>query len=105
MNLMATYIHPDETSAEGLDDGNGEDSEPSDDVPPIPDFQEPTGPSVDMTDKSPLDFFQACSQRMPCWIILLTKVTSMLNNILTQPSLLNLAYTAGTKKFTTEMSS
>ena len=52
------YIDPDETSAEGLDDGNGEDSEPSDDVPPIPDFQQPTGPSVDMTDKSPLDFFK-----------------------------------------------
>ena len=28
------YIDPDETSAEGFDDGNGEDSEPSDDVPP-----------------------------------------------------------------------
>ena len=26
--------------------------------PPIPDFQQPTGPSVDMTDKSPLDFFK-----------------------------------------------
>ena len=52
------YIDPDETSAEGLDDGNGEDSEPSDDVPPIPDFQQPTGPSVDMTDKSLLDFFK-----------------------------------------------
>ena len=52
------YIDPDETSAEGLDDGNGEDSEQSDDVPPIPDFQQPTGPSVDMTDKSPLDFFK-----------------------------------------------
>ena len=52
------YIDPDETSAEGLDDGNGEDSEPSDDVPPIPDFQQPTGPSVDMTDKLLLDFFK-----------------------------------------------
>ena len=52
------YIDPDETSAEGLDDGNGEDSEQSDDVPPIPDFQQPTGPLVDMTDKSPLDFFK-----------------------------------------------
>ena len=52
------YIDPDETSADGLDDGNGEDSEQSDDVPPIPDFQQPTGPSVDMTDKSPLDFFK-----------------------------------------------
>ena len=56
------YIDPDETSNEGFDDGNGEgngeDSEPSDDIPPIPDFQQPTGPSVDMTDKSPLDFFK-----------------------------------------------
>ena len=43
------YIDPDETSAEGFDDGNGEDSEPSDDLPPIPNFQQPTGPSVDMT--------------------------------------------------------
>ena len=52
------FDDPDETSADGLDDRNGEDSEPSDDVPPIPDFQQPTGPSVDMTDKSPLDFFK-----------------------------------------------
>ena len=52
------YIDPDETSAEGFDDGNGEDSEPSDDIPPIQDFQQPTGPSLDMTDKSPLDFFK-----------------------------------------------
>ena len=51
------YIDPNEISAEGSD-GNGEDSEPSDDVPPIPDFQQPTGPSVDMTDKSLLDFFK-----------------------------------------------
>ena len=52
------YIDPDKTSAEGFDDGNGEDSEPSDDLPTIPDFQQPMGSSVDMTDKSPLDFFK-----------------------------------------------
>ena len=52
------YIDPDETSAEGFDDGNGEYNEPPDHVPPIPDFQQPTGPLVDMTDKSPLDFFK-----------------------------------------------
>ena len=27
------------------------------DVTPIPDFQQPAGPSGNMTDKSPLDFF------------------------------------------------
>ena len=32
--------------------------DPNEDVTPIPDFQQPTGPSVDMTDKSPLDFFK-----------------------------------------------
>ena len=34
------------------------DSDVSEDAPPIPDFQQLTGPSVDMTDKSPLDFFK-----------------------------------------------
>ena len=46
-----------------IDHSNGEDSEPSDNVPPVPDFQQPTGPSVDMTDKAPLDFLQASGQR------------------------------------------
>ena len=48
---------PSETLADTFDDAVG--GEESEDVPPIPDFQQPTGPSVDMTDKSPLDFFQA----------------------------------------------
>ena len=54
------YIDPDETSrsAEGFDDGNGEDSEPSHDVPlRLPAANGPW-PSVDMTDKSPLNFFK-----------------------------------------------
>ena len=54
------YIDPDEIPADGLDDAVGNDDEESDsgDLPPIPDFQQPTGPTVDMTDKSPLDFFK-----------------------------------------------
>ena len=56
------HIDPNEIPADGFDDavGNdGEDSESSnEDVPPIPEFQQPTGPSVNMTDKSPLDFFK-----------------------------------------------
>ena len=54
------YIDPNEIPADSFDDavGNdGEDSESSNkDVPPTPQFQQPTGISIDMTDKSPLDF-------------------------------------------------
>ena len=66
-------------------------------VPPIPDFQQPTGPSVHMTDKSPLDFFELMvTDDMLDHIVKQTKPTSMLNNTLTQPpSLHSLAYTAG----------
>ena len=54
------YIDADDDTADDTEVANGttdlEDS--SDDVPPIPDFQQPTGPSLDMTGKSPLDFFK-----------------------------------------------
>ena len=37
---------------------DGEESEANDDVPSIPVFNQPTGPSVDMSNKTPLDFFK-----------------------------------------------
>ena len=98
------YKNPNEIPTDGFDDavGNdGEDSESNKNVPPIPDFQQPF---VDMTDKSPLDFFKLLvTDEMLDHM--LSKLTSMLNNILTQPpSLHTLAYTAETKKFTTKLS-
>ena len=52
------YIDPDEVPVDADDGDDYEESEPNDDVPHIPDFQQPTGPSADMSDKSPLDFFK-----------------------------------------------
>ena len=52
------YIDPDEVPTRSEVDDDYEESAPDDDVPPIPDFQQTTGPSVDMSDKTPLDFFK-----------------------------------------------
>ena len=109
-NEFDGYIDPDEIPADGFDDvigSDGEDSESSnEDVPPIPELQQPTGPSVDMTDKSLLDFFKLLVTDNMLDHIVEQTLTSMLNNILTQqPSLLTLTYMAGTKKFTIELSS
>ena len=54
------YVDPDElppSDADVGDDVPGSEAA-DDDLPHIPDFQHPTGPSEDMTDKTPLDFFK-----------------------------------------------
>ena len=54
------YVDPDEPpfDGDGGHDGEREEVEPEDDVPSIPEFRQPTGPSVDMSNKTPLDFFK-----------------------------------------------
>ena len=52
------YVDPDEAPFESGEDCDGEESEADDDVPSIPVFNQPTGPSVDMSNKTPLDFFK-----------------------------------------------
>ena len=52
------YVDPDEAPNEGEVGSDDHESESDNDVPSIPDFQQPTGPSIDMSDKTPLDFFK-----------------------------------------------
>ena len=49
---------PDEALFDSEVGYDGEESEADDDVPSIPDFRQPTGPSLDMSNKTPLDFFK-----------------------------------------------
>ena len=53
-----SYIDPDEAPNNGDVGDDYEESESDNDVPPIPDFQQPTGPSVDLSSKTPLDYFK-----------------------------------------------
>ena len=98
------YVVPDEIPADGFDDvvvDYIDEQEFDESVPPTPDFHQPTGPSGDMTDKSPLDFFKLVTDEMLDCIELI----SMLNNTLTQPPPSTLVYTAGIRESTTELSS
>ena len=52
------YVDPDEAPFDSEVGYDGEESEADDDVPSIPDFRQPTGPSLDMSNKTPLDFFK-----------------------------------------------
>ena len=75
-NEFDGYRDPDENPADGFNDavGDGIDEQEFDGVPPIPGFQQPTGPSVDMTDKSPLDFFKLVTDDMPDHIVEQTNI-------------------------------
>ena len=52
------YVDPDEAPFDSEVGYVGEESEADDDVPSIPDFRQPTGPSLDMSNKTPPDFFK-----------------------------------------------
>ena len=52
------YVDPDEAPFESGEDCDRKESEADDDVPFIPVFIKSTGPFVDMSNKTPLDFFK-----------------------------------------------
>ena len=73
-------------------------------VPSIPDFQQPTGPSGNMTDKSPLDFFKLMvTDEMLDHIVEQTNIYAQQYSDTTPLS--TLVHTAGIRKSTTELSS
>ena len=78
------YVDPDEAPFDSEVGYDGEESEADDDVPSIPDFRQPTGPSLDMSNKTPLDFSSWWWQKT-CWTGLLNKQISTLNSLWMPP--------------------
>ena len=92
------YVDPDEAPFDSEVGYDGEESEADDDVPSIPDFRQPTGPSLDMSNKTPLDF-SSCWWQKTCWTGLLNKQISTLNGLwMPPPSLNTRVYMAGTMR-------
>ena len=57
------YVDPDEAPFDSKVGYDGEESEADDDVPSIPDFRQPNGSSVDISNKTPIRLFQAVGDR------------------------------------------
>ena len=85
--------------------GDDIDEQVFDGVPPIPDFQQPTGPSGNVTDKSPLVFSTLMvTDEMLDHIVEQTNIYAQ-QYLVTTPSLHTHEYTAGIRKSTTKLSS